>query len=114
MHLVSRVGNWLTVRFRDDGVGVLGPGERFAALIPAVDEAADGIDEFADGVEAAAADGLAGDDAEASQAASPRGQQGATANSRAAGSTPNTSSSDKSLPGPAGTDPTTPNEDRLD
>jgi transposase len=53
-------------------------------------------------------------DAEGSQAASPRGQQGATANSRAAGSTPNTSSSDKSLPGPAGTDPTTPNEDRLD
>jgi transposase len=53
-------------------------------------------------------------DAEASQAASQRGQQGATANSRAAGSTPNTSSSDKSLPGPAGTDPTTPNEDRLD
>jgi transposase len=53
-------------------------------------------------------------DAQASQAASPRGQQGATTNSRAAGSTPNTSSSDKSLPGPAGTDPTTPNEDRLD
>ena len=53
-------------------------------------------------------------DAQASQAASPRGQQGATTNSRAAGSTPHTSSSDKSLPGPAGTDPTTPNEDRLD
>jgi transposase len=53
-------------------------------------------------------------DAQASQAASPRGQQGATTNSRAASSTPNTSSSDKSLPGPAGTDPTTPNEDRLD
>ena len=53
-------------------------------------------------------------DAQALQAASPRGQQGATTNSRAAGSTPNTSSSDKSLPGPAGTDPTTPNEDRLD
>ena len=53
-------------------------------------------------------------DAQASQAASPRGQQGATTNSRAAGSTPNTSSSDKSLPGPAGTDPTSPNEDRLD
>ena len=53
-------------------------------------------------------------DAQASQAASPRGQQGATTNSRAAGSTPNTSSSDKSLPGPAGPDPTTPNQDRLD
>ena len=53
-------------------------------------------------------------DAQASQAASPGGQQGATTNSSAAGSTPNTSSSDKSLPGPAGTDPTTPNEDRLD
>ena len=53
-------------------------------------------------------------DAQASQTASPRGQQGATTNSRAAGSTPNTSSSDKSLLGPAGTEPTTPNEDRLD
>ena len=53
-------------------------------------------------------------DAQASQAASPRGQQGATTNSRAAGPTPNTSSSDKSLLGPAGTDRTTPNEDRLD
>jgi len=48
------------------------------------------------------------------QAASPGGQQGAATNSSAAGSTPDTSSSDKSLPGPAGTDPTTPNEDRLD
>ena len=53
-------------------------------------------------------------DAQASPAASPRGQQGATTNSRAADTTPNTSSSDKSLPGPAGTDPTTPTEDRLD
>ena len=53
-------------------------------------------------------------DAQAAQAAGPRGQLGATTNSRAAGSTPHTSSSDKSLPGPAGTDPTTPDEDRLD
>lgn len=53
-------------------------------------------------------------DAQASQAASPGGQQGATTNSRAAASTPHTSTSDKSLPGPAGTDPTTPDEDRLD
>ena len=53
-------------------------------------------------------------DAQAGQAASPGGQQGAATNSSAAGSTPDTSSSDKSLPGPAGTDPTTPNEDRLD
>ncbi len=53
-------------------------------------------------------------DAQAGQAASPGGQQGATTNSRAAGSTPHTSTSGKSLPGAAGTDPTTPNEDRLD
>ena len=53
-------------------------------------------------------------DAQTGQAASPGGQQGAATNSSAAGSTPDTSSSDKSLPGPAGTDPTTPNEDRLD
>jgi hypothetical protein len=53
----------LTIRLCQDGVGVLGPDERFAAFVPAVDEAADGLDELANGVEAAAADGLAGDDA---------------------------------------------------
>ena len=53
-------------------------------------------------------------DAQAAQAASPGGQQAATTNSRAADSTPHTSTSGKSLPGPAGTDPTTPDEDRLD
>jgi sugar phosphate isomerase/epimerase len=63
-NLVSRVGSSFTLRLGQDGVGVLGPDERFAALIPAGDEAADGIDELADGVEAAAADGLAGDDSE--------------------------------------------------
>jgi len=61
---VSRVGSSFALCFGQDGVDVLGPDERFAALIPAVDEAADGIDELADGVEAAAADGLAGDDSE--------------------------------------------------
>ena len=53
-------------------------------------------------------------DAQTGQAASPGGQQGAATNSSAAGSTPDTSSSDKSLPGPADTDPTTPHQDRLD
>jgi transposase len=53
-------------------------------------------------------------DAQALQVASPGGQQGATTNSSATGSTPTTGSSDKSLPGPASTDPTTPNKDRLD
>src|SRR5690242_15909931 len=62
--LVSRVRNSFTLRFGQDGVGVFGPEERFAALVPAVDERADGLDEVADGVEAAAADGLAGDDPE--------------------------------------------------
>jgi transposase len=41
-------------------------------------------------------------------AASPGGQSGATLKSSAAGSTPTTSSSDKSLPGPARCDSTTP------
>lgn len=40
-------------------------------------------------------------------AANPRGQQGATLKSSAAGATPTTSTSDKSLPGPARTDSTT-------
>jgi transposase len=38
----------------------------------------------------------------------PGGHQGATTTSSAAGSTPTTGSSDKSLPGPAGTNPTHP------
>jgi hypothetical protein len=53
-------------------------------------------------------------DAQAQQAASPAGHQGAATDSSAAGSTPTTGTSDKSLPGPASTDPTTPDEDRLD
>ena len=45
--------------------------------------------------------------AEKARAAGPGGQPGATLTSSAAGSTPTTSSSDKSLPGPAGPHPTT-------
>jgi transposase len=41
--------------------------------------------------------------------ADPGGHSGAALSSSAAGSTPNTSSSDKSLPGPAATEPTTSN-----
>ena len=48
----------------EDLIGGLGPGERLAAVVPAVDEPADGGGELADRVEGAAADGLAGDDAE--------------------------------------------------
>jgi transposase len=44
----------------------------------------------------------------------PGGHQGATTNSSAAGSTPTTDSSDKSLPGPANPDPTTRHRDQLD
>jgi transposase len=46
-------------------------------------------------------------DAHQRNAAGPGGHQGATTKSSAAGSTPTTGSSDKSLPGPAATDPTT-------
>ncbi|WP_346280328.1 IS110 family transposase [Pseudonocardia sp.] len=46
-------------------------------------------------------------DAEQQNGADPGGHQGATTKSSAAGSTPTTGSSDKSLPGPATTDPTT-------
>ena len=62
--LVSRGGSRFTVGFRDDGVGVLGPDEGLAAFVPAVDECGDGLDQLADRVEGAAADGLAGDDPE--------------------------------------------------
>ena len=53
-------------------------------------------------------------DAMQREGASPGGHQGATTESSATGSTPTTGSSDKSLPGPADTDPTTPDQDRLD
>jgi hypothetical protein len=43
-------------------VGGLGPGERPAAVVPAVDEGLDGSDEVFDAAEGAAADGLAGND----------------------------------------------------
>ena len=48
----------------EDFVGGLGPHEGLASIVPAVDEDPDGIDEFFDAGERAAADGLTGDDAE--------------------------------------------------
>jgi transposase len=47
------------------------------------------------------------DERRTARAAGPGGQPGATLKSSATGSTPTTSSSDKSLPGPAGPEPTT-------
>jgi len=52
------------VCFGEDVVGCLGPDERGAAVVPAVDEVLDGGDQFFDAGEGAASDGLAGDDAE--------------------------------------------------
>ena len=49
---------------RQDLVGGLRPGERVAALVPAVDEGPDRADELRDTREGATADGLAGDDPE--------------------------------------------------
>jgi len=51
LRLVSRLGGSLTVGSGEDGVGVLGPDERFAALVPAGDEPADRVGEVADRVE---------------------------------------------------------------
>ena len=48
----------------EDVVGGFDPAEGVAAVVPAVDEAADHGDEVFDAGEAAAVDGLAGDDAE--------------------------------------------------
>jgi len=48
----------------EEVVGGLGPDEGLAAFIPAVDERADGGDQVFDAAEAAAADGLAGDNRE--------------------------------------------------
>src|SRR3954469_20699941 len=42
---VAWCGSRVTLPFGQGGIGVLGPDERFAALVPAVDEAADGLDE---------------------------------------------------------------------
>ena len=47
-------------------------------------------------------------DAHRQEATGPGGHTGATTESSATGSTPTTGSSEKSLPGPARTDPTTP------
>jgi transposase len=44
----------------------------------------------------------------------PGGQKGATRQSSATGSTPTAGPSEKSLPGPVSTDPTTSHQDRLD
>lgn len=63
-HLVSRVGSSLTGCARQDLVGGLGPDERLAAFVVAVDKGADRGDEVPDGVKGAAADRLAGDDRE--------------------------------------------------
>jgi hypothetical protein len=49
---------------RQDFVGCLGPGERVAAVVPAVDEGADRGDELSDAVKRSTADRLAGDDPE--------------------------------------------------
>ncbi len=62
--LMSRLGGGFTVDLGEDGVGVLGPGEGLAAFVPADDELANRGDELADGVNGAAADGLAGNDPE--------------------------------------------------
>jgi hypothetical protein len=61
--LVSRVGSSFTLRLGEDGIGVLGPDAWFAALVPAVDEAADGVDDSRTESKLPA-DGLAGDDPE--------------------------------------------------
>jgi hypothetical protein len=54
----------LAVGFRQDLFGGFGPDERVGPVVPAVDEAPDLADEFADGGEGAAVDRLAFDDAE--------------------------------------------------
>ena len=48
------------MRFREDLVSGLGPDERGAAVVPAVDEVFDGGDEVFDAGEGAASDGLGG------------------------------------------------------
>ena len=50
--------------FGEDGVGVFGPGEGLAAVVPGVDVGLDRGDQVGDGGEGAAVDGLAGEDAE--------------------------------------------------
>src|SRR6266516_829304 len=61
--LVSRErGSFTWFAMREYLIGGLGPGEGMAAVVPAVDEVLDGGDEVLDRGEAAAADGLAGDD----------------------------------------------------
>src|SRR5437667_10370133 len=57
-------GSFTWAAFREYLVGGLGPDEGVAAVIPAVDEGLDGGDEVGDRGEAAAADGLPGDDRE--------------------------------------------------
>src|SRR5690242_17805243 len=57
-------GMFTWAAFREYLVGGLGPGEGVAAVVPPVDEVLDGVDEVGDRGEAAAADGLPGDDRE--------------------------------------------------
>jgi hypothetical protein len=57
-------GSFTWAAFREYLVGGLGPGEGVAAVVPAVNEGLDGADEVLDRGEAAAADGLPGDDGE--------------------------------------------------
>jgi hypothetical protein len=49
---MSCAGTGFTVGIRDDGVGVIGPDERFAAFVAAVDERGDGVGQVADRTEA--------------------------------------------------------------
>src|SRR5918995_6080942 len=60
-HLVPRVRGLFTVGFLEDLICGLGPDERVAAVVPAVDEGADLGVEVADRAEGAAVDGLAFD-----------------------------------------------------
>src|SRR6188472_4479923 len=63
--LVSRKRGSLTwAAVVEEVVGGLGPDERVAAFVPALNEPFDGGDQLFDAAEAAAADGLAGDDRE--------------------------------------------------
>src|SRR5881394_4352583 len=57
-------GSFTWAAFREYLVGGLGPCEGVAAVVPPVDEGLDGGDEVLDRGEAAAADGLPGDDRE--------------------------------------------------
>ena len=63
-HLVGRLCSVFTLELGEDLVGVLGPGERLAALVPAVAEPTDRGHQLLDAGEVATAQGLALDDGE--------------------------------------------------